>query len=636
MPKLLTRFSTYTLLVALSISVVAEFYSIVGLTTIFSAAVIPVIIMGVVLGLGKIMGTVWLKLNWDRAPLTYKLYLIPAIIVLMFLTSMGIFGFLSKAHGDQSLISGDSQAKIAIYDEKINTAKENIDANRKALKQLDEAVDQVMGRSTSEAGADKAVQIRRAQANDRKRLLAEISQEQKTISQLSEESAPLRAENRKIEAEVGPLKYIAAMIYGDDTDKNMIESAVRWVIIIIVAVFDPLALVLLLAAQQSFRWERQRDLEEEEAAKKDSDRLEEEFEASRIQSKLMARELDREVEQHNITAANALVSEIERETPEVVIPPPVVDLAAEANAKIAEIEREVPEVFIDKVDSPKFSVEISPNEWPEQTKVQPLYEQDDGPLSDEQVTQLKEKVALFAPVGELTPKSVLIEESDPTINCYKCGTELINAPGIGPFCPNKSCDVMDGPFIAETPVVINYIPPEPIMTVDEVLKDNIVYTTETVTASSNEITVDSTEVNEPEVIIETENVTAEKQMFDPNSSHVVFDGKKMSIDNLRSIRPDLIRSQNDSFPNKIDFGNEFPKYSVSGDTYIRVDVMPHRVYKFNGTKWMNVEKNENTTYLSNSQYLQFLINKLEQGKYDPEFLTNIERDEIELFLVKKN
>lgn len=609
MPKLLTRFSTYTLLVALSISVVAEFYSIVGLTTIFSAAVIPVVIMGVVLGLGKIMATVWLKLNWDRAPLTYKLYLIPAIIVLMFLTSMGIFGFLSKAHGDQSLISGDSQAKIAIYDEKINTAKENIDANRKALKQLDEAVDQVMGRSTTEAGADKAVQIRRAQANDRKRLLAEISQEQKTISQLSEESAPLRAENRKIEAEVGPLKYIAAMIYGDDTDKNMIESAVRWVIIIIVAVFDPLALMLLLAAQQSFRWERQRDQEEEETAKKDSDRLEEEFEASRIQSRLMARELDREVEQHNITAANSLVSEIEREEPEV---------------------------FIDKVDSSKFSVEISPNEWPEQTKIQPLYEQDDGPLSDEQVTQLKEKVALFAPVGELTPKSVLIEESDPTINCYKCGTELINAPGIGPFCPNKSCDVLDGPFITETPVVINYTPPEPIMTVDEVLKDNIVYTTETVTASSNEITVDSTEVSEPEVIIETENVTAEKQMFDPNSSHVVFDGKKMSIDNLRSIRPDLIRSQNDSFPNKIDFGNEFPKYSVSGDTYIRVDVMPHRVYKFNGSKWMNVEKNENSTYLSNSQYLQFLINKLEQGKYDPEFLTNIERDEIELFLVKKN
>jgi hypothetical protein len=305
----------------------------------------------------------------------------------------------------------------------------------------------------------------------------------------------------------------------------------------------------------------------------------------------------------------------------------VVDLIAEANAKIAEIEREVPEFIVVRDDTPAVT--------PQNSK-EPEYEQDDGPLTDEQVTQLKEKVALFAPVGELTTKSVLFEESDPTINCYKCGTELINAPGIGPFCPNKSCDVMDGPLIVETPLEITYIPPEPIMTVDDISKDSIVHPTETATVSSNEVIVDSIEVKEPEVIIETENVTAEKQMFDPNSSHVVFDGKKMSIDNLRSIRPDLIRSQTDSFPNKIDFGNEFPKYSVSGDTYIRVDVMPHRVYKFNGMKWMNVEKSENTTYLSNSQYLQFLINKLEQGKYDPEFLTNIERDEIELFLIKKN
>jgi hypothetical protein len=134
----------------------------------------------------------------------------------------------------------------------------------------------------------------------------------------------------------------------------------------------------------------------------------------------------------------------------------------------------------------------------------------------------------------------------------------------------------------------------------------------------------------------TFSVTVEKQMFDPSSGYVMFEGKKMSIDNLRSIRPDLIRPVTDTFPNKIDFGNEFPKYSVSGDTYIRVDVMPHRVYKFNGTKWMNVEKDENSTYLSNRQYLQFLINRLEQGKYEPELLTDTERDEIEVYLVKKS
>ena len=179
---------------------------------------------------------------------------------------MGIFGFLSKAHSDQNLVSGDSMARVAIYDEKIKTAKDNIDVNRRALKQMDEAVDQVMARSDDEKGADKAVSIRRSQQKERARLLAEIDVEQRKISQLSEERAPIAAEFRKVENEVGPIKYIAALIYGDNPDANILERAVRWVIILIVAVFDPLALVLILAAQQTLRWARE-DREQQLAAK---------------------------------------------------------------------------------------------------------------------------------------------------------------------------------------------------------------------------------------------------------------------------------------------------------------------------------------------------------------------------------
>ena len=119
---------------ALLLSAVAAYYSVAGLTAIFSAATIPVIIMGGSLELGKIVATVWLHNNWRRAGIVFKLYLIPAIAFLMILTSMGIFGYLSKAHSDQSLVSGDVVSKIAIYDEKIKTEKENIEANRKALK----------------------------------------------------------------------------------------------------------------------------------------------------------------------------------------------------------------------------------------------------------------------------------------------------------------------------------------------------------------------------------------------------------------------------------------------------------------------------------------------------------------------
>ena len=242
----------------LAISLVAEFYSIIGFTAIFAAAQIPVIIMGIVLGVGKIAATLWLKQNWKIAHWLVRTYLLTAIAVLMGVTSMGIFGFLSKAHSDQSLVSGDVQSKIAVYDEKIKTARENIDANRKALKQLDEAVDQVMGRSNDEKGAEKAVSIRRAQQKERTRLQTEIATEQKTISSISEERAPIAAEVRKVEAEVGPIKYIAQFVYGE-TDKTILEKAVTWVIVILIVVFDPLAVILLLSSQISFQNFRERE-----------------------------------------------------------------------------------------------------------------------------------------------------------------------------------------------------------------------------------------------------------------------------------------------------------------------------------------------------------------------------------------
>ena len=260
-----------SLITGLAISAVAIYYSVVGLTAIFAAAAIPIMVMGVALEVAKLVATVWLKQNWKIAPSLIKTYLIVAVGILMFITSMGIFGFLSKAHMDQSLVSGDVQSKIAIYDQKIQTARENIETNRKALKQMDEAVDQVMGRSTDEKGADKAVQIRRSQAKERTRLQNEIAQEQKLIAQLNDEAAPIRAEVRKVEAEVGPIKYIAAFVYGDNPDANILERAVTWVIVIIVFVFDPLAVVLLLAAQYSFArvgiavgYEKDREEQEEE------------------------------------------------------------------------------------------------------------------------------------------------------------------------------------------------------------------------------------------------------------------------------------------------------------------------------------------------------------------------------------
>jgi len=257
--------STLLFLTAFVLSGIAAYYSVIGLIAIFSAATLPVAIMGGSLEAAKLVVASWLYRYWKSIPFLMKAYFTSALVILMIITSMGIFGFLSKAHSDQSLVSGDVTAKIAVYDEKIKIAKDNIDANRKALKQMDEAVDQVMGRSTDEKGADKAVAIRRSQQKERSRLLAEIETEQKKVTSLNEERAPIAAEVRKVEAEVGPLKYIAAMIYGDNPDENSLERSVRWLIILLIAVFDPLAVLMLIAAnltqikQKQWQEEKEQD-----------------------------------------------------------------------------------------------------------------------------------------------------------------------------------------------------------------------------------------------------------------------------------------------------------------------------------------------------------------------------------------
>ena len=245
------------LLTGLTISAVAIYYSVVGLTAIFSAAAIPIIIMGTTLEVAKLVCASWLKQNWTRVPRMMKTYMSIAVIVLMLITSMGIFGFLSKAHNDQTLVSGDVGSKIAIFDEKIKIQKENIESARKALVQMDAAVDQTMARSNDEKGADKAANLRRSQAKERANLQSDIAKAQKEIVVLNDQAAPIRAEVRKVEAEVGPIKYIAAFIYGTAPDESMLEKAVTWIIILIVTVFDPLAVIMLLGAQMTFGWKKE-------------------------------------------------------------------------------------------------------------------------------------------------------------------------------------------------------------------------------------------------------------------------------------------------------------------------------------------------------------------------------------------
>jgi hypothetical protein len=469
--------SLITLAVALSLSVIAAYYSIAGLAAIFAAAVIPIMIMGSILELAKVVVTIWLHEYWHRARWLMKLYLVPAVLMLMLITSMGIFGFLSKAHSDQSLVSGDVIAKIAVYDEKIKTEKENIDVSRKSLKQMDEAVDQVMGRSSDEKGADKAVAVRRGQQKERQRLLAEIAESQKRITALNEERAPIAAEVRKVEAEVGPIKYIAALIYGDSTDINVLERAVRWVIILLVCVFDPLAIMMLLAATESLKWAREKP-------------------------------------------------------------------------KVEEPEKE----------------DVAEDSLPE-------YDPDDGALTDDQLEQIQESAAT-----DYQP-----------ILCHKCSTELINAPGIGLFCPNKACDVMDGPFSDdEEPVVVE--------------EDDDEDSPELKSAKAQ------WKADHPQ-----DSLKRQRKLLDMGL-----------IDRLPWI--DYLREP------KSDFGSELPNTGIKGDTYVLTNKLSQRLYKHNGDHWISIDP-EHYTY--DTAYIEYLITQIEHGFYDTDMLTDNEREQIEQWLRNK-
>jgi hypothetical protein len=253
-----------SLITALTISGVAIYYSVIGLTAIFAAAAIPIMVMGVSLEVAKLVATVWLHRNWRVAPGFIKTYLTVSVVVLMLITSMGVFGFLSKAHLDQNIVSGEVMDKVALIDSKIQTEKDNIESAKKALTQMDAQVNEMLSRSTDNKGTERAVQVRRQQAKERDNLAKEITKSQTTISQLNQEKAPISKEMRKVEAEVGPIKYIAAFFY-DSTDQNILEKAVTWVIMAIIFVFDPLAVILLLASQYSFEQARGRKLFKEQA-----------------------------------------------------------------------------------------------------------------------------------------------------------------------------------------------------------------------------------------------------------------------------------------------------------------------------------------------------------------------------------
>tara|TARA_B000000475_G_scaffold271793_1_gene270557 strand:+ start:2988 stop:3908 length:921 start_codon:yes stop_codon:yes gene_type:complete len=246
-----------TFLSAISISVIAAGYSIIGLATLFAGAVTPIIAMGTALEVGKLVAASWLYHNWrSDIPRLLKTYLFTAIIILVFITSMGIFGFLSKAHLDQVKPVSGNNIKIELIDNQIASQQKIIDRSQKTLDLLDKGLEVYIDKEYVTRGLKE----RKKQEEERNALNEAINNASDKIAELTNKKATLSLEQDKIEAEVGPIKYIAELIYGENAKDNF-DKAVRGVILVLIFVFDPLAVLLLIAANISLRqWRMKRQL----------------------------------------------------------------------------------------------------------------------------------------------------------------------------------------------------------------------------------------------------------------------------------------------------------------------------------------------------------------------------------------
>jgi hypothetical protein len=217
---------------AIALSAIAAFYSVIGLAQIFPGSFWPIVIMGTVLEIAKLVTVSWLYNNWSVTVRAMRYYFLVAIIFLMLITSMGIFGFLSRAHIESNIVVGANSVQLRTIETQERIAKERLDY---LLKRAGDDPDKIARRT------DNAIQETQAE-----------------LRRLSEQKLPLLKEENKLAAEIGPIKYIAEALYGRE-DPDFIDKAVRTVIIVIIIVFDPLAILLLIAANQSYKATKQKE-----------------------------------------------------------------------------------------------------------------------------------------------------------------------------------------------------------------------------------------------------------------------------------------------------------------------------------------------------------------------------------------
>lgn len=725
---------TITFLSGLAISAVAVWYSVAGLVAIFAASAFAITVMGIALEVGKLVTAVWLHRYWEYANKWLKYYLSAGVIILMFITSMGIFGFLSKAHIEQTSMSQEQVAQIETLDAKeqrsqnkmvrwseeiarlmkgedvrvdnlivreqnalkelytqIETEKDSVrkdvdkqieqqnvrlkqaqdrkDSDIKAAKtrledatfggsQYDEAVEKAKNREIGVASSaqreirninarlntriaeidanykpsvdtiNARIQKLRTQANVKTEdidvrvaeLEAFIEQEQTVLDNVREAKMGYETEYRKLEAEVGPIKYVAQFLYGNIEDKNVLEQAVRWVIIIIIFVFDPLAVGLLIASQMAFQFGTPQERQEGQwkpkpppppAPKPKKKKPEPEPEPEPQPEpepdppKPKRKPIRRKVKKEVGSSTKGKPEEVLKRKPPV---------------------KKEPKSKVVKFTKPKEEVFYTPEDFNPTSKVFSFKSNKPGKVETTD-TEIKiipnNEEPIKIPIREVkkkapTPKKKLtIKKKDNVVKLpTKPTPKLVEEV---PWQRPSYTDVIEKPTLQ-----LKVEKPKPIVSEPKQM-----------TLAEH---VESYKEDTPEQIEYKENQKRVWKAIHPDETVKPHKIKKKAGYINELPWEQLVLPTADDIPDlkgRSDFGTKFPSKPSKGDTFLRVDNLPHTLYKWNSKKWITVDKQQNSSYAINNQYLEHLIAQISKGEYDPDLLSDKERDELTEYLQKQ-
>lgn len=486
-------FALITMFAGLAMSITAATFAIFGIVAMFAGMPMFAVAMGAVIELGKVVGVTWLYRNWYE-PTKIKYAMLPVVTLSLLLTSLGIFGMLSKAHLEQTSPVANNEIQIVRLDQQIAREQSKITDAEQVISQLDQSVQALIDFDRIR-GPDGALAVRESQAEQRELLRQTIDTAQSEVDRLEDQKLELTQELSAIALEVGPVKYLAELVYGDGTDRT--EEAVRWVIIAFIFVFDPMAILLLMAANYTLDQRKKR-----------------------------------------IAESTTVIPEVKE---------PVIK-------EEIRVEQDKNEPVIDTTDS------TSEPEQPVFTEPEPISE-------PEPVVETKQPEPEPEPVHENREANI---------------TEQLS---IGPDIVEEFDEIISAPKKQQ----------------------------------NKQIPLD--------------NVT----LCDVGGGYVEYNNHLYQKDALKEINPELFRLKPDqpSMPNS-GFGTAFPKIAQKKDIFVRVDVIPNKVYRFEGSKWIEINKNLSSTYLYDQEYIKYLIDKISNGEYDIELLSEQEKNQIDEYLNTQN